>query len=280
MSLKTYFLLLMSTVLLHTLTAQTDTIYYAAKFEKTKNPSLATFYTVISKRHNIETHTEYYLSGKKRSYCMYKKLPHVIKNELVVVGFTAKEKGASYSNDKGSPMLVDSIMAKHGSFIEWFETGDLKASGTYFAGKLQGELITFHENQKYKRKDDYHLDTLVSGHCFDSLGNEIAHFHYYTPPEYIEGEKALYKFLGQNVKYPASAREKYEQGTVYVDFVVDQNGKLRNVNANSKANKKIVSELIVESVRTVSALPSWKPAMIDGEKVAQYYTLPIIFKMD
>ncbi len=280
MSLKTYFLLLISTVLLNTLTAQTDTIYYVAKFEKAKNPALATFYTVISKRHNAETHTEHYLSGKKRSYCMYKKLPRINGNELVVVGFTAKEKGGSTSNDTGKPMTTDSVMVMHGSFMEWFESGDLKAKGGYFAGKLQGELITFHENQRYKRKDDYRLDTLVSGHCFDSLGNEIAHFDYYSPPEYIEGEKALYKFLGQNVKYPASAREKYEQGTVYVDFVVDQNGKLRNINADSKANKKMVSELKEESVRTVSALPPWKPATIDGEKVAQHYTLPIQFKMD
>lgn len=211
---------------------------------------------------------------------MYKKLPHVIKNELVVVGFMAKEKGASNSNDKGKPMPEDSIMVMHGSFMEWFESGDLKAKGAYFAGKLQGDLITFHENQKYKRQDVYQLDTLVSGHCFDSLGTEIAHFDYYTPPEYKEGEKALYKFLGQNVKYPASAREKYEQGTVYVDFVVDQNGKLRNINADSKANKKMVSELKEESVRTVSALPTWKPAMIDGEKVAQHYTLPITFTME
>jgi hypothetical protein len=280
MTVKNCFLLLIATCFVHTLAAQTDTVYYDALHEEVSNRALSSYYTVITKRNNMELYTEYYISGIKRSYYMKKKLPEIDKDELVVVGFDPN-KGKSKSPktaEKAAPK--DSVMIKHGNFMDWYETGELKAQGAYFAGQLHDELKTFYKNQKLKRHDVYHLDSLKSGHCYDSLGTEIAYIPYYIQPEFKGGQAALFRFLAQNVKYPASARESGHQGAVYINFTVDKQGKIKNVNADNKLNKKMDVVLIEESIRVVRGLPAWTAGTMDGEKVNVRYTLPIKFAME
>ena len=119
-------------------------------------------------------------------------------------------------------------MTKHGTFMEWSETGYLTLQGTYFVGKLNGELNSFYSNQKPKRQDVYYLDTLKSGHCFDSLGVEIAHFPYQVKPEFKGGQSAMFRFLASTVKYPRDAMQEGSAGTAYVSFVVSKDGKIKN----------------------------------------------------
>ena len=63
MSIKTSLFLFISTCLLSSIHAQTDTTYYDALHEKIENRSIATYYTVVSKRKNTETHASFYVSG-------------------------------------------------------------------------------------------------------------------------------------------------------------------------------------------------------------------------
>ena len=43
-------------------------------------------------------------------------------------------------------------------------------------------------------------------------------------PTYAGGDKAMTKYLSENLKYPKEAADKGIEGTVYVDFVVGKNG--------------------------------------------------------
>ena len=45
------------------------------------------------------------------------------------------------------------------------------------------------------------------------------------PAEFPGGERALYAFIGNNVKYPVIAQENGIQGKVYLKFVVNKQGK-------------------------------------------------------
>src|SRR5689334_14937909 len=46
------------------------------------------------------------------------------------------------------------------------------------------------------------------------------------PPEFEGGLEAMYKFINKNMKYPASARRMNIEGSVFVGFVVDADGKI------------------------------------------------------
>ena len=48
-------------------------------------------------------------------------------------------------------------------------------------------------------------------------------------PEFPGGELALRKYIAENVRYPEMAKENDIQGTVYVRFVVDTDGSVKNV---------------------------------------------------
>lgn len=95
-----------------------------------------------------------------------------------------------------------------------------------------------------------------------------------SPPEFEGGLSALYKFISQNLHYPPEAVEEGRGGTVYVNFVVDESGKIEQV---SLLNKKGFG-LDQEALRAVSMLPNFKtPAKVKGEAVKVYFQLPIKF---
>ena len=124
---------------------------------------------------------------------------------------------------------------------------------------------------------------------------------YDEQPEFPQGVPALYKFLGQNIKYPKVARDAGGQGTVYVGFIIEKDGSITNVQikkdapfivrdtitlmeSNGVKGNKIVEKtdysLGKEAVRVVSMMPKWKPGKKDGKDVRVSYTLPIKFKLD
>jgi hypothetical protein len=46
-----------------------------------------------------------------------------------------------------------------------------------------------------------------------------------TKPEFPGGEKAMFKFIEENLAYPDKAEENKIQGMVFIQFVIDTNGK-------------------------------------------------------
>lgn len=105
-----------------------------------------------------------------------------------------------------------------------------------------------------------HIDTVVI-----SL-NEIQ-------PEFPGGADALMEFLARNIKYPVYARENNIQGTVYVTYVVEPDGKVTNV----KVIQGIGGGCDEEAIRVVSIMPQWKPGMQLNKPVRVQFTLPIRF---
>ncbi|MBO4402583.1 MAG: energy transducer TonB [Bacteroidales bacterium] len=95
-------------------------------------------------------------------------------------------------------------------------------------------------------------------------------------PSFPGGEEALYKFLDNNLTYPRSARSAGIEGTVVVEFVVEPNGKLSNVNVI----RKVAPSLDEEAVRIIKMLPAWNPGRQRGKAVRTRFRLPISFQLD
>lgn len=104
------------------------------------------------------------------------------------------------------------------------------------------------------------------------------------------GEEGLKKFIAVNVKYPENSRKEGIQGKVYVQFVVDEHGKVVNAKEvrtkavkPDKDNKMVTCaapELTEEALRVVSSLPDFTPGKQKGKAVKVAFTIPINFLLD
>ena len=94
-------------------------------------------------------------------------------------------------------------------------------------------------------------------------------------PVFPGGEKAMMKFIHDNLIYPESAKATGVQGTVFVNMVIDDKGKV----ANAKVLKG-VPILGDEALRVLSLMPAWEPGKQDGRPVAVAYTIPFKFVLN
>lgn len=92
-------------------------------------------------------------------------------------------------------------------------------------------------------------------------------------PEFLGGEKALAKYLTNNVNYPLEAKEKNISGRVFVSFVVEKDGSITNATIQKGRDPL----LDAEALRVVKAMPKWHPAKNKGQVVRCQFVLPIVF---
>ncbi len=95
-------------------------------------------------------------------------------------------------------------------------------------------------------------------------------------PKYPGGKEAMYKFLGENIKYPQKAREEGISGTVYVQFVVEKDGHTTGFKILRGAEESLDNE----ALRVLKTMPKWEPGTQRGKPVRVQYNLPIKFKLD
>ena len=96
-----------------------------------------------------------------------------------------------------------------------------------------------------------------------------------NPPAFPGGTYAMYKYLADNIKYPADAKAAGKEGRVIVQFVVRKDGSVSDVSVvRSVGNVSLDNE----AVRVVSSMPKWSPGTQGGKPVNVQYTLPVQFK--
>ena len=96
------------------------------------------------------------------------------------------------------------------------------------------------------------------------------------PPTFPGGEEALAKYLSKNIRYPRVAQENGISGTVFVQFVVDSEGTIKDVKTVGAAKGGGLEE---EAVRVVKTMPKWKPGKQNGRQVSVQFNLPIRFTL-
>lgn len=94
-------------------------------------------------------------------------------------------------------------------------------------------------------------------------------------PEFPGGKEALKRFLAQQLSYPAEARTKNIQGKVWVQFVVNEKGKI----IQPQIVKGVDPLLNQEALRVVSLMPDWTPAQQNGVAVEASCVLPLDFSI-
>jgi protein TonB len=92
-------------------------------------------------------------------------------------------------------------------------------------------------------------------------------------PKPVGGMSAFYKYVGDEVVYPISARRLGISGIVFVRFVVEKDGKISNV----EVARGIGAGCDEEAVRVLNNAPAWEPGNQRGRPVRVFMTVPIRF---
>jgi len=90
-----------------------------------------------------------------------------------------------------------------------------------------------------------------------------------------EGLNSFYHYIQENLKYPDQARQMGIEGKVFVEFVVDKDGKLTEV----QALKGIGAGCDQEAIRVIKEAEAWDPATVVDVPVKTKMILPITFKL-
>lgn len=94
-------------------------------------------------------------------------------------------------------------------------------------------------------------------------------------PSFPGGDVALMKYLKDNIKYPTIAAETGTQGKVYLQFVVEKDGSITDV----QVVRGVDPYLDKEASRVIKAMPKWTPGKQNGKAVRVKYTVPVTFKL-
>lgn len=95
----------------------------------------------------------------------------------------------------------------------------------------------------------------------------------------ICSQQELLKFIYSNLEYPDVARKNRIQGTVIIQFMINEDGSLTEINAVRKLEGGC-SEAALEVIQKMNNMPNkWIPAKAGGKPVATKYTVPIKFKL-
>ncbi len=198
---------------------------------------------------NSFTEFDYYLSGKLKSETHFAKTF----NEK-----THKEK-----------------IIKEGIFKMWCENGMLKRELNFHNDSIDGNLVTYWDNNQVKRRETYKSDKQIEGKCFDINGKEVKYYPFVEYPEYPGGNNEMLQIIYRNLRYPPIDQENQIQGKVVVSFYVDSIGNLVNL----KIVKSLSKTLDFECFRVISLFKRMKPGKVDGEFQYINMTLPIMFKL-
>lgn len=95
-------------------------------------------------------------------------------------------------------------------------------------------------------------------------------------PSFPGGDGALLKYIAENVKYPPIAKENGITGVVYVSYVVDRDGSVKDVKVVRGADPFLDKE----AVRVVKTLKGYKPGKQRGKPVPVQFTIPIRFVLN
>lgn len=92
-------------------------------------------------------------------------------------------------------------------------------------------------------------------------------------PEFLGGMDAMYKYLADSTRYPEELAKAGIGGRVYLEYVIDKEGRVGNV----QIRRGVDPALDAEAIRVVGSMPPWKPGRMDGRPVAVRLTLPMVF---
>lgn len=117
------------------------------------------------------------------------------------------------------------------------------------------------------------IKTIIYYQNKDTVSGYPVYANIDTMPEFQGGKSEMYKYLGNNIKYPVRSQMYKESDEILITFVVMPTGEISDIEV-VKGNYPI---LIDEAKRLVKKMPRWNPGILNGKPVAVRCKLPVRF---
>lgn len=106
--------------------------------------------------------------------------------------------------------------------------------------------------------------------------NPTWYCHLAKAPSFPGGEKALQKYLKDNLNYPADALSNKIEGKVVTSFLIAKDGTV----ANARVNQPLYPSCDEEAVRLINSLPNFTPGIdLEDEPTEVWYTATVVFQL-
>ena len=154
----------------------------------------------------------------------------------------------------------------------WPSSGNIKSIKNYKSNKkqqtLDGELKSYNADGRLIRDEIYKKGNFISGHCYDSSGNEVKHYEYEIEPQIDLTE------LQKCISYPENLRQMNIMETVVLQLFIDKNGRIIEI----KYDDDNAAEFLIESIRCIKKIKI-EPLYINGIPEESYVHIPILFRL-
>lgn len=151
----------------------------------------------------------------------------------------------------------------------------------------QPEIIEVPDEEEIEQEIEVNLDveiteeTVIEDIIFEEAPEEEKADEIFTivedqPSFQGGGNAAFLKWVGKNLKYPSQAQRMGIEGKVYVQFVIEKDGSVTDV----QAIKGIGGGADEEAVRVIKSAPKWTPGKQRGRPVRVRMILPISFQLN
>ena len=110
----------------------------------------------------------------------------------------------------------------------------------------------------------------------DSIDKTYEFFEISQQPSFPGGADAMRNFISSNLNYPIEAQDNGIEGRVAIQFVVDTDGSIVNINISRDPG----GGLGEEGARVVRLMPKWSPGYQKDVPVRIKMVIPFNFKLN
>lgn len=185
---------------------------------------------------------------------------------------------------------------KHGKWKVYIKYGDggekLDNQNVFKKDKLKspwyaGSFLSSYFQDKYKLKmtEEFKYSVYVSKKDYPYINKlpeaiDSLDLPYDRNASFPGGENALYSFLSKKLRYPELARGEGKEGVELVEFIVDKNGQVAQVESPEPTRDMPAYGFREEAMRVIKLLPQWEPAVRDNKPVPQKQVIFIHFSIE
>ncbi len=195
----------------------------------------------------------------------------------------------------------------------------LSAQAEEYTTYLNGKLATQEELESINPGTIEHVDVIHSqktvlketatesvetGRTRPGVRSDVTYDKPEQKPQFPGGDAAMQQYISQHIRYPNIAIENDAEGTINVEFFVEENGSITNVKALESSPASVKSDIVVTAYRQVNSnisaldkdegnralqesseelirgMPLFEPGRKQGKAVRTKVTLPITYQLN
>ena len=161
-----------------------------------------------------------------------------------------------------------------GIYKQWHEDGKLHLTANFKSGVPDGEAIAYYPTGEVMRKVRFTNGKETEGECFNLTGEaEKCAGAALKTASFGSGISDLMQYLQRNLKYPALARRKGLQGIVYIGFLIDIDGSVKDPHIV----RSVDDDLDTAALDVVRQMPKWESNIVLGQPNRLTFLLPVRF---